>query len=198
MRFNTIFQYFVPKDDKFTTLFELAAANLLEATELLKILIVTEDVAKRNEMVQKIKDYEKKGDEYTHTIFDELNKNFITPFDREDIQSLTSCIDDVLDNINSACFKIKLYKPKKLTVEFEKMCEYQYECAKEILKAVRELKHIKNSKLILNNYVLAYTKRIENTASMSISHVVTSIPAKGIRMRLQSSEPRHPPMRSAE
>ena len=58
MRFNTIFQYFVPKDDKFTSLFEQAASNLLEATELLKILVITDDVAKRTEMVQKIKDYE--------------------------------------------------------------------------------------------------------------------------------------------
>jgi len=162
MRFNTIFQYFVPKDDKFTSLFELAASNLVEATELLKKLVVTEDVVKRAEMVQCIKEYEKKGDEYTHKVFEELNKNFITPFDREDIQSLTSCIDDVLDNINSACFKIKLYKPKKLTSEFEKMCEYQNECAKEILRAVSELKNIKKSKHILEACININT--LENLA----------------------------------
>ena len=42
------------------------------------------------------------------------------------------------------------------------------------------------------------TKIMENEASRSIPQVVTSMPAKGIKIRLQSREPRHPPMRSAE
>ncbi|MDD3878305.1 MAG: DUF47 family protein [Bacteroidales bacterium] len=153
MRFNTIFQFFVPKDDKFITLFEKASTNLLEASEVLKELIVTEDVALRNEMVQQIKDIERKGDDITHRIFEELNKNFITPFDREDIQSLTSSIDDVLDNINGACYKIKLYKPKKITTDFNKMCECLNQCAIEISIAVYELRYIKNSKKILQSCI---------------------------------------------
>jgi hypothetical protein len=47
-----------------------------------------------------------------------------------------------------------------------------------------------------NGYL--HTKRRENAASRSIPRVVTSMPAKGIKIRLQSREPRHPPMRSAE
>ncbi len=162
MRFNNIFKYFVPKNDTFTLLFEKAASNLLETTEFLKILIVTKDIAKRDEMVYKIKEFEKKGDEFTHMVFDELNKNFITPFDREDIQTLASCIDDVLDNINSACFKIRLYKPQELSTAFEKMCICLHDCSREIHRAVFELKNIKRSKIIFDACVNINTQ--ENIA----------------------------------
>lgn len=162
MRLNSFLKLFLPKDDTFISLFKNAASNLLEATDLLNTLIVTEDTAKRDLLIQKIKDFERKGDEYTHSIFDELNKNFITPFDREDIQLLTSSIDDVLDNINSACYKIRLYKPKRLTSEFEKMCAYLHECAKEIHRAVFELKNINNSKIILEACININT--LENLA----------------------------------
>ena len=38
-----------------------------------------------------------------------LNQTFITPFDREDIHALTSSLDDVLDYVNSAATRMKLY-----------------------------------------------------------------------------------------
>ncbi|MDP4278638.1 MAG: DUF47 family protein, partial [Bacteroidota bacterium] len=46
---------------------------------------------------KKIKEQEKKGDQLSNKIFDELNSTFITPFDREDIQHLASMLDDVTD-----------------------------------------------------------------------------------------------------
>ncbi len=54
---------------------------------------------------KKIKDLEREGDRLTHLIFDELGTTFITPFDREDIHDLASCMDDVIDGINSCAKK---------------------------------------------------------------------------------------------
>jgi len=73
MKFNTIFQFLVPKDSKFISLFEKGAENLVKTSGLLKeLVLVTDDVNKRNEMIKGIKEFEKCGDEITHTIFDEL------------------------------------------------------------------------------------------------------------------------------
>ena len=52
--------------------------------------------------VEHIQEVEHFGDEMTHAIFTKLNQTFITPFDREDIHTLTSSLDDVLDFINGA------------------------------------------------------------------------------------------------
>ncbi len=146
MAISSIFQILVPKDNKFIGLFEKGAANLMKAAELLKELTAApEDISRRNSITATIKEHEKCGDDITHTIFNELNKTFITPFDRDDIQGLASSVDDVLDGINDSCQKIMLYNPKVLSPEFAKMAEYIFESSEEISNAVMDLKNIKNS-----------------------------------------------------
>ena len=61
-------------------------------------------VAKRMEAL------ERSGDDVTHKIFDRLRATFITPFDPEDIQGLATSLDDVLDSIEDATFRIVAYR----------------------------------------------------------------------------------------
>jgi len=87
-------------------------------------------------MVQKIKGTEHKGDEIAHTIFIKLNSTFITPFDREDIHTLASSLDDVLDCINAAADRLTTYKvtnPPSAAVELATIILRQSE---ELAKAV--------------------------------------------------------------
>ena len=53
---------------------------------------------------------ERSGDEVAHKIFDRLSATFITPFDPEDIQALASALDDVLDAMEDAAFRIVAYR----------------------------------------------------------------------------------------
>ncbi|MBI4646763.1 MAG: DUF47 family protein [Bacteroidia bacterium] len=102
MSTSKFFQLFLPKSDKFNDLFEQAADNLVKATDVLKeIASIETETDTRNNLVAKVKEHEVIGDYITHTIFEELNKTFITPFDRDDIHNLTSSIDDVVDYINA-------------------------------------------------------------------------------------------------
>ena len=57
---------------------------------------------------RKSKSWNVKGTTLTHRIFDELGTTFITPFDREDIHDLASCMDDVIDGINSCAKRISI------------------------------------------------------------------------------------------
>lgn len=112
MKLNRLVQIFVPPDDKFYNYFERATGNLVKASQLLK-RIPTESEATRHTIVRQIQDLEHNGDAVTHEIFSELNRTFITPFDREDIHTLTSAVDDVLDFLNGAATRIVLYKVRE-------------------------------------------------------------------------------------
>jgi len=57
-----------------------------------------------------LQEIEHRGDEMTHDIMRMLNQTFITPFDREDIHSLSSAFDDVLDFVNAAAIRMTLYR----------------------------------------------------------------------------------------
>jgi uncharacterized protein len=110
MKLDKVFQLLVPKDKKFYPLFCQASSNLVDCTLTFKELLKATDDEQRNDLVKKVKKFEKAGDKITSTIFDELNSTFITPFDREDIHKLTNRIDTVVDLINTSAKRIQLYK----------------------------------------------------------------------------------------
>jgi uncharacterized protein Yka (UPF0111/DUF47 family) len=88
---------------------------------------------------KEIKDIELIGDEITNKTFVQLNKSFITPFDREDIHELTAHIDDVVDSINGISRRICLYKPKKLIPVYKEMAALIYDAAVEIEVCIQGL-----------------------------------------------------------
>jgi len=132
MNIDKILKFFVPKDHSFYPLFEKDAANLVLAAELLQELLSDSDPADHERLHQRIKEVEHIGDEITDTTYHQLNKSFITPFDREDIHELTANIDNVVDSINGISRRICLYKPKKLLPVYNEMAKMILEAAKEI------------------------------------------------------------------
>jgi hypothetical protein len=109
-----ILQFLLPKDRKFFPLFQQATENLVKGSKTL-VEMVNAPVEKRKELIKEIEHIEHTGDNITHMIFNELGRNFITPFDREDIHALTSSIDDVLDLINGTAKRMEMYKVTEIS-----------------------------------------------------------------------------------
>lgn len=147
MNLNNIFQFLVPKDKKFFPLFEQAAANLILLAETLHEAINVPK-SEREEYFRKIEDLEAKIEEITHTTHLELSRNFITPFDREDIHNLIKSIDNVADYMHGAASRMRLYQVEKITKSIRKLTEINLEACQLIGIAVKELKDMKNLKAI--------------------------------------------------
>jgi uncharacterized protein len=140
MNIDSILKFFVPKDHSFFPLFESDAQNLVKAAELLRELMASSGYEEHERIHKQIRDVEHIGDDITTRTYEQLNKSFITPFDREDIHELTAHIDDVVDSINGISRRICLYKPKKMIPIYKEMAEMIYEAAKEIEAAIHCLK----------------------------------------------------------
>jgi predicted phosphate transport protein (TIGR00153 family) len=98
----------IPRETKFFQMFAEVSNNVTEGARLLhQVLLDPTDMAEKVKHIQEVEHF---GDEMTHAIFTKLNQTFITPFDREDIHTLTSSLDDVLDFVNSAATRLILYK----------------------------------------------------------------------------------------
>jgi len=143
MGFN-IFQFFQPKDKIFFVLFEKATANLIAISSTLVELVNTASLPKRKELSREIERLEHVGDNITHETFHELSANFITPFDREDIHSLISAIDDIADYIHGATKRIDIYRVDNMTPAIIKLAELIAASSLELHNAVCELKNMKN------------------------------------------------------
>lgn len=147
MTLNSIFQYFVPKDTKFFPLFEQASSNLVLMANGLHEC-VNAPKGERENYFKKIEELEAVIEEITHKTHLELSRNFVTPFDREDIYVLTKAIDNVADNMHGAASRIKLYQVEKITKSIRKLTEINLEACQLIDNGVKELKSLKNPKLI--------------------------------------------------
>jgi predicted phosphate transport protein (TIGR00153 family) len=147
MTINSIFQFLVPKDKKFFPLFELASANLVVLAETLHEA-VNAPKAEREEYFKKIEELEAIIEEITHKTHLELSKNFITPFDREDIHALIKSIDNVADNMHGAASRIRLYQVDKITKSIRKLTEINLEASQLICEGIKQLKDLNNIKMI--------------------------------------------------
>ena len=102
------------------------------------------------ELYKEIKELEREGDRWFQTVFDELGKSFITPFDREDIHQLAGYIDDVADGINSSAKRIAIYNPKCIPAVALDLANVIKADAETILQAIEELEKLrKNAKSIM-------------------------------------------------
>ena len=146
MTINNIFQFFVPKDKKFFPLFEQASANLILLAETLHEA-VNAPKGERENYFKKIDELEENIEEITHKTNIELSKNFITPFDREDIHSLIKSMDDVADYMQGASSRIRLYQVDKITKSIRKLTEINLEACQLIGVSIIELKNM-NHKII--------------------------------------------------
>ncbi len=116
-----------PVDGSFYDLFAQQAVHLVTGAGLLAEMLAEgsdkEDVARR------MREAEHAADETTHTIFKRVNTTFVTPFDREDIYSLGSGLDDVMDMLDEVVDLILLYEVHTLPAELSQQAEVIQRCA---------------------------------------------------------------------
>ncbi len=149
MNFSGLLKYFIPKEKKFYAMFNQAAENTIEASSALEKLFHSPSLEDRRAIGLAIKAIEKKGDEFTNRIFDELNHSFITPFDREDINELTSTIDDVVDLIYSLSGKVEVYRCTVFSTFMKEMVTLIAQGCLQIKVAVGGLEDFKHSNKVL-------------------------------------------------
>ncbi|MBN9379579.1 MAG: DUF47 domain-containing protein [Chitinophagaceae bacterium] len=162
MGFNSIMKVFMPKDQVFYSLFEEVAENVYGMGKALKAVVSEVDFDKREELIAGLENQEHINDELTHQIYTELGRNFITPFDREDIHYLASALDDICDYIYSSAKKINFYRVNPNDIGIQKLADLIEQGSASIREAVRELRNMRHMRKITD--ALVKVNNIENQA----------------------------------
>jgi uncharacterized protein len=134
----------MPKNRVFFELFEAVAEIGHEMGVKLKEMVCEANADKRTGLLAQIEQLEHQNDDNTHKIFTELGRNFITPFDREDIHYLATSLDDIADYIYASAKKINFYHINPNDTGIQKMAELIVLGTIEIKKAVFGLRNMKN------------------------------------------------------
>jgi predicted phosphate transport protein (TIGR00153 family) len=162
MATNSFFKFFLPKDRIFYSLFENVADTVYKMATSLQEMVYEPDEDKRAGILGQIENMEHKNDDLTHTIYTELGRNFITPFDREDVHQLATALDDIADYIYASAKKINFYKINPNDTGIHKMTEMILQGSNEVKKAVHGLRDMKNLREMTE--ALVKVNSIENQA----------------------------------
>ena len=159
---------FRPSDPTFYVLFAQAAAHLVEGAALLAEMLA--DGSDRQSIAQKMRDAEHSADETTHQIIRRVNSTFVTPFDREDIYSLASGLDDVMDFMEEAVDLVLLYEVDMLPAELANQVEVLQRCADLTAEGMPRLKTMKD----LEEYWIEIN-RLENAGDKSYRRILAQL-----------------------
>ena len=151
---------FIPREESFFGLFEQSAQNMVKAAQGLKNLVDTGDDIERR--VGEITELEHQGDTITHQIVAQVNRTFVTPFDREDIALLAHTLDDVTDFIHAAADAMLIYKVECSTPRAKELADIIVQAAAEVERAMPHLRHPAELKRVLECCV--ELNRLENAA----------------------------------
>jgi uncharacterized protein Yka (UPF0111/DUF47 family) len=152
MNIDSILKFFVPKDDSFFPLFEDNAYVLVKAAEQLKLFIASEEPEVKSQIGGRINELAKKGDEVALRTYSQLNKSFVTPFEREDIHQLACNLNDVVDSINHISKSISIYRPAKMDILYSDLADIIYQATLSIDFCLNYLRYAgTNKKLILKS-----------------------------------------------
>jgi uncharacterized protein Yka (UPF0111/DUF47 family) len=169
---------FMPKDRIFYSLFEQVAQTVAKMGNVMKEVVTEPDYDKRAALIAQIEDLEHVNDDFTHKIFTELGRNFITPFDREDIHYLASALDDIADYIFASAKKINFYKVNPNDQGIQKMADLIDQGCEQIKNAVLQLRDMRDMRQITD--ALVKVNSIENQADdifdMSIDRLFETEP----------------------
>ena len=128
---DALIRWLMPKEERFHELFDQDTANLLVAARRFSEFVQADFTTRRSRMPE-LRDLEHQGDGITRQIFDALNSSFITPFDREDIRSLATDLDDVLDFLEEVAQRLINFELADSPPELRQFAEILVEMIAEI------------------------------------------------------------------
>lgn len=159
---------FRPVDTAFYDLLTESAQHLVTGAGLLAEMLA--ETADHDDVARRMRAAEHDADETTHAIVKKVNSTFVTPFDREDIYSLASGLDDVMDMMDEVVDMILLYEVKHLPAELSQQVEVLQRCAELTAAAMPNLQSMQS----LDEYWIE-VNRLENTGDKNHRRIIAKL-----------------------
>ena len=146
---RNLFSDFFSHRQLFYGLFNCAGNNIVNMARLLVEVVDTPSALDREPLYKQINILEETGDSITHKVYLNLDKIYFTPFNRKDIHTLASALDDVADNIHESAGRMNLYNLPSFIPPIKEIASYVLLSCIEIEKLVLALSHIQEVESLL-------------------------------------------------
>jgi uncharacterized protein len=155
----------MPRPDVFFDDFDAQCTVTLEGARMLHALLG--DYRDVDARVQALKELERRGDGITHQAFQRLHHQVVTPFDRTQIHTMLSRIDDVLDYTFAAAVRLQYFEIPSIQPEAVELARLLVHCTEKVREGVATLRHLRQSEQILAT--CQEIRRLESEADALLS-----------------------------
>ena len=169
---DALIRWLMPKEEQFHELFAKDTANLLQAARSF-VEFVGVDLPARRARMAELRELEHTGDTVTRQIFDALNSSFITPFDREDIRSLATDLDDILDYLEGVAQQLINFELGECPPELREFAEILVEMAAQIDQVTGRIWNLSNAREIQS--AIVQISDLENKADDLYNKVIADL-----------------------
>jgi predicted phosphate transport protein (TIGR00153 family) len=190
-----MFGFFKKHEEVFHNLIERQAETTFEGLQLLERYLADPNPELADELTLK----EKEADEVRRILIDELNRSFVTPFDREDIFALSRTIDDVLDYANTTVYEMAVLNVEP-TPYMQRITSLLKDAAYEIYLAMQRLRkhpsvaidHAQRAKALENRVEAVYREAIADLfdSTGDVEHVVEMLKKREVYRHLSNAADR--------
>jgi predicted phosphate transport protein (TIGR00153 family) len=158
----------VPQDRVFFDLFTEAGQNTVRTSKLLRDLL--DQWPDEGGLATDILKAEQEGDRITHDIIRRLNTTFVTPIDREDIYSLATQLDDIVDHIEEVADFMGLYRIEAPMDQAQALADVLVKSCEQLYGLLQNLRGFKG----LDHYWIEI-HRLENDGDRIYRDAVASL-----------------------
>jgi hypothetical protein len=178
MLIDRLVRFLLPRQDHFFTLLEEIAAKMTTCAEVFGELATAQGHEQFEAIAAKLKPMETEADMVCHRVYDELDRTFVTPIDREDIATLTKALDDVIDDMEHTAAFAKIFRMDRLTDPMIQLIKINLNAVKELTRAVGNLRKFNDPDSIREPTVAVHT--LENEADIVYRKAIESLFANGL------------------
>lgn len=190
-----MFGFFKKREEIFHNLIEQQAETTFEGLQLLEKYLANPNPDLAEELTLK----EKEADEVRRILIDELNRTFVTPFDREDIFALSRSIDDVLDYAHTTVYEMDVLDVEP-TPQMQRIASLLKDATYEIFLAMQRLRkhpsvaidHAQRAKALENRVEAVYREAIADLfdSADNVEHIVEMLKKREVYRHLSNAADR--------
>jgi predicted phosphate transport protein (TIGR00153 family) len=178
MLIDRIVRYLLPRQDAFFVLLEGLAAKIESASAIFGELDSASNRYAINSVATRIKPIETQADDLCRQIYEQLDRTFVTPIDREDLAALTKALDNVIDGMEHNAAFASLFRFDTLTPPMRHLTRITVQAAKELSQAVIKLRKFADP-LAIRTATLA-VHSLENEADDVYRHAIEALFGDGV------------------
>jgi predicted phosphate transport protein (TIGR00153 family) len=181
MLIDRLVRSLLPRQDQFFILLEGIADRMTAAAAVFGELVSATGHERLADITGRLKPIETEADKLCHQVYEELDRTFVTPIDREDLAALTKALDDVIDAMEHSAAFAALFRFNALTDPMRQLVGITVKAANELSRAVKNLRKFSDPESIRGPTVEVHT--LENEADAVYRRAVEGIFADGLDAR---------------